>query len=642
MTIQQLKKAQLVFAISKELFFIIIQRTSLPILQYLIVWIVGEDCLKNNTNNIKDQTLKSRKVSNRAAYWIYFIFIFTLFCIYFTYLTIYKLDGLWTKDHVLLNFYILQFAYIKKIKLYFLISAAAIIPILTYAYFKLLLKKSFLRKKYLVCLLATIVVGFFGFNFSFIGSYIFSVSELMLIEYKISSNPQPNNLIWDNELISQKLNDTVIIPKIIIAEDNLNSQIASYIITSKNNRSEFFKKNVLMPSLDIFSINFLIPNKSSIVMFRDNLYIRNFDGDSFQNISPSLGKLLVRNEFGSISGKDAPFIKTLAKDEYKSFRIHQINSRIRDMETLIDKLNYAIGLINKEMLSAKSNINYYKSLANSSYSQGESAFLRCSIAETCSSTYVPGYCGYFYCTSGYFIRNCTPMFSYSYCSSLRDSYYATGDQYIDTSNYWVGQYNDLVALFNEANEYKDKAVASKAIAEASKENISFELGMFMPDNNIKIAISSTESRMASEYISTLIHEYLHYDSYVSKDKSLPLFFEEGLTEYFSRKTQKNELGSDTNLGYPLITKIIERIAEKIPEQDLKEIYFSKDVDLLKASLEKNLGKDFFKKNEYYFAIISYIPSKIALSMANDMLEKIDLRKIEEDEIYKISSLEKLN
>lgn len=580
--------------------------------------------------------------NQRSVYCLYFILIFALFFIFFTYVSIYKLGDPWTRNSVVLNFYLSQFAFIKSIKRYLLFSGIAVIIILSFAYLKVLLKKSFSIKKYIVCLLAALIVGFLGFNLSFVGSLTFSIGELIYIEYSLSHNPLPNNLLWDPDLISQKLNDTVIIPEIIIASDNINEQIAAHIITRKGNRGPFYKKVILRKALDLYPINFVIPNVSSFVMFQDTLYIRNFNGDSFQAISPSLGKLLVRNTFGSRSGKEPPFIQVLTKEKYQSFRIHQVNSKLRELAALIEKLSAVIKDINSEMSRANGNISYYKRLASASYSQGDLAFLRCTMAESCSYTYIPGYCGIYFCSSGYTVRNCTPTFTYSYCSSLRDSYYEDGNQYIATANYWVGQYNDSLGWLNKFVDYRDKTKVAQAMTEIAKESLPYELGLFSPDNNIKIALSSTESRKATEYISTLTHEYLHYDSYATEDKTLPKFFEEGLTEYLSRKAQKNGLGSDINLGYPLITTIIGRLAEKIPEKDLEDIYYSKDSDLLKTVLDENLGKDFFENNSYYFDIISFFPEKMALEMANSILEKLDLQKIEIEELINISPLTRNN
>ena len=175
------------------------------------------------------------------------------------------------------------------------------------------------------------------------------------------------------------------------------------------------------------------------------------------------------------------------------------------------------------------------------------------------------------------------------------------------------------------------------MAIASKDDIPYELGVFAPPNNIKIAIDSTDTETLADYFGTVIHEYYHYTSYISSEKSLPTFFEEGLTEYFARKAVKDDMGIETNEGYPLIVKVIERMMDKIPEKDFQNIYFTKDNDLLVTTLDNAFGKNFSKDNELYFEYISYIPSKDALEITNKLLDKIGATEITEDDLFSKSS-----
>ena len=181
-------------------------------------------------------------------------------------------------------------------------------------------------------------------------------------------------------------------------------------------------------------------------------------------------------------------------------------------------------------------------------------------------------------------------------------------------------------------EIKKVVEAYKAMAIASKEDIPFELGVFDPPNSIKIAIDSTKIETLADYFSTVVHEYFHYTSYISEEKTLPTFFEEGLTEYFARKAVKDDMGIETNEGYPLIVKVIERMTEKIPEKDLENIYFTKDSDLLATTLDNAFGKNFSKDNELYFELISYIPSKDALEITNKLLDKIGVQELTEADL----------
>jgi hypothetical protein len=92
------------------------------------------------------------------------------------------------------------------------------------------------------------------------------------------------------------------------------------------------------------------------------------------------------------------------------------------------------------------------------------------------------------------------------------------------------------------------------------------------------------------------------------------------------------LGSDTNLGYPLITAFIKRVAEKVPASELEEIYYSKDQEKLNESLAQYLEPEFFEKNKYILEIMPYMPTEMALGAVNKILEKLELKKIDEKEL----------
>ena len=600
---------------------------------------ITKDKKTNKSQKLFLELLKSLIPSKKGTvYRLYFIFIFISTFLYFAYSSILKIEGLWTRGHPLLNFYILNFELIKKTNIYVLVLILISLALFSFLYFKILLLKQFSIKKYITCILGMFLTAIFSINVAFIGVYLFSLGEIFIIEYKISQNPLANELIWDSSLIKEKLDNAVIIPDIVISENNINKQILFKIISEKKARSDFYRKIVFQEVLERRNVNLLIPNQSSIVMFQNDLYIRSFEGKSFEVISPTLGKLLVKNKMSSSNNKEFPTIEILTKEKYQKFRIQQINARIRKLMLLIETLNTVIEYQEDKMNQANGNINYYKGLANSSYAEGDSAFYRCSTAETCTSRYVRGYCGYYYCSSGYYVRDCKPTFSTWYCADLKSGYYEIGNQYMKTSNYWVEEYNGHLYLFNEFVQYKEEISISKNMAESSKESVPFELGLFQPENRIKIALSSTKPTMVADYISTLIHEYLHFDSYISEERSLPLFFEEGLTEHFSREVQKSGLDVDKYLGYPVLIRIIEQLIEKLPEQKLIEIYYSKDTNSLYELLDENYGEGFSEDNSFYFDILPYIPSQWALDFGNEMLEKLELPIIDKNEINTIPSI----
>src|SRR5205807_381034 len=91
-------------------------------------------------------------------------------------------------------------------------------------------------------------------------------------------------------------------------------------------------------------------------------------------------------------------------------------------------------------------------------------------------------------------------------------------------------------LLADYQYYAQVFTKQKESLTAQKGNIAQELGVFEPKNSIKIASHNLKT---ADYFETLVHEYLHYASFVSEGKKLKdAFFEEGLTEYFARAAIK--------------------------------------------------------------------------------------------------------
>ena len=143
----------------------------------------------------------------------------------------------------------------------------------------------------------------------------------------------------------------------------------------------------------------------------------------------------------------------------------------------------------------------------------------------------------------------------------------------------------------------------------------------------------TSSNTLADYLSTLVHEYFHYTSYVSEETVLPGFFEEGLTEYFARKAIKQELNISTQLGYPVLVKIIEKIVDDIGEDELKEIYLTKNTDRLIGILNEKYGDTFYNESELYFTLLPFLPAEDQLTVANNILIRIGGNQLNSDNIF---------
>jgi hypothetical protein len=373
-------------------------------------------------------------------------------------------------------------------------------------------------------------------------------------------------------------------------------------------------------------------------MAGNNLIVIKFDVDSLGKVSSTLAKLMVQEIADLKYSKEKPEMVLMDKQEYSKFREDQINDRIARLDAALEKVTKVVNEYYSAVSYDKGRISYNESMASSMRSQAVSEYSSCIRAQSCTSQYVPGYYGYYYSTPGYFTNSCVPRYSASYCASQMDFYNNLADGYDNNANDWRAQLRADQYELNIFSGVKKIFETYRAMAVASKEDIPFELGLFMPPSEIKIVLEpDAKIETLADYFGTVVHEYFHYTSYISDENKLPTFFEEGLTEYFARKAIRENMGIETNEGYPLIVKVIERMMEKIPEDKFQEVYFAKNKEKLASVLDESFGKDFYKNNELYFEYISYIPPKESLEITNELLEKIGVQKLTEEELFSKSS-----
>jgi hypothetical protein len=188
---------------------------------------------------------------------------------------------------------------------------------------------------------------------------------------------------------------------------------------------------------------------------------------------------------------------------------------------------------------------------------------------------------------------------------------------------WTVHIHEDEGLVSQAQSVMATLQSYIQMADAQKDNTPRELGLFSDPSTIRIVLDTTSSKSIQEYLETLVHESLHYQSYVSQDRKLSTsFFEEGLTEYFSRQVLAQNLGMQVNIGYPLVTKLISQMMKKIPEQEFERIYLTKDESRLEAVLNSAYGSTFYSDTVFYFTALFYAPPADALKTANVIMSRI--------------------
>lgn len=190
-------------------------------------------------------------------------------------------------------------------------------------------------------------------------------------------------------------------------------------------------------------------------------------------------------------------------------------------------------------------------------------------------------------------------------------------------------------VVNEYSYYESYFKKQRNIIKFQVEKVPHESGLFVPENSIKIVFGTANVHELVDYFSTVVHEYLHYASFVSDKKRFEnSFFEEGLTEYFARGAIKESLDTDTNLGYPVQVKIIKQITKMITETELADLYFVKDETGLEKALDRVYGDDFYKDNAVLFETLQFSSDpKQTLKLANEIMQKINGQPLTEKDLY---------
>ena len=139
------------------------------------------------------------------------------------------------------------------------------------------------------------------------------------------------------------------------------------------------------------------------------------------------------------------------------------------------------------------------------------------------------------------------------------------------------------------SQYKEleqlKADIEKAASSDTEEELrELTSGLYFPDTK-NIYMKVTPGQGAFAYLDTLLHETFHH--YSGGGSELPIFLNEGLTDYLTYKSFKL---SDKEMidvsGYFKEIQALLALLEKIPESELLAAYFANDAEMLEAPFKK--------------------------------------------------------
>lgn len=558
--------------------------------------------------------LKSKKLYKRLSKYSIsgLIILLLILGVVFILITVYKLSNDSQSANLLVAYFQNHLIFIKKN-----ILLAGVVALLSLLLVALQLKGKRGRKRLsllIISSITTLAIVFLSLVLAYLGTFGYGVGEIAVLSSKIRTSPSSAGLVWGKDKIVEEIKNRGEAPDLVGVETSVDEIIFELALMEDKKKGEFYRERVAVNIPDIFLSSLGIP-KESLILYKDHLLITELVKEDIETVSPIIGKLYVKRQLAPRYIKDEPTVQVMGRQEYLKYREDKINEQLDEVDSFISEAQSTINSFNATISQARQKIAENEKGLNDSIAAQQDDYNHCKTA---------GYYSYYFG----FIRY--------YSDSTCDSRWAEWDAIIAGFRQNINGWNNTLAQAQQSlvewREWKQTLEYARELIAVKKDITPQELGIFEPEKNIKVVLDYVNSKSVADYYVTLVHEYLHYTSYVSKERYLPLFFEEGLTEYFARKIVKEELDTSTNLGYPLLIKIIAEMSEKISEDTWLDIYFNKDEKLLILTLNDIYGDNFYEESERYFTLMSYVSSKEALKIANDIMFKIGGSELTEEDL----------
>lgn len=151
----------------------------------------------------------------------------------------------------------------------------------------------------------------------------------------------------------------------------------------------------------------------------------------------------------------------------------------------------------------------------------------------------------------------------------------------------------------------------------------FQGGIFLPPSNIYIKYNPKGNYPFSQYLQTLVHEYLHYEGNDAADQ-FPKFLEEGVTDYLASdlvkkflQTQSLVIAPPDYSGYPELVETVTLLMKRLPKEDVLQAYFARQEYKIKDLVDKQYGKGVYDRvknssNQIYFTSVKDVGTKASI------------------------------
>ena len=373
----------------------------------------------------------------------------------------------------------------------------------------------------------------------------------------------------DVDEIRKKLEKQKDLPTLV--EDNPKEQALLQTLEIKQNEKDSLYRVSILP-YQIYYAQEIASEKENInfavLLFPNNtLIIHSVSSSVIENLVPILASSINKSSFSKYISKisSAPLVDLPDEAEYLSIRKQEEEKIKRVLTSQIQEAINAINSLDKYIAETE-------------------IYLKDTEVEYAS------YQNY----SKSWLSDCSNSFgsSHSFCQdgkkTIEESLRALEENKRQAENY-----------LEEAKNVRPSYVESIGLAKQYYQNYinqpqfpELEAGVFVPPNQIHLKYQLSENYQFSYYLSTGIHEYLHFFSYhTSGDNSLPSFIDEGITDFLTTKELDEFLKKQTSYsGYPTEIEIIKGMTKLTSEEEIIDIYFSKNEKTMRKQIEDKLIK----------------------------------------------------
>lgn len=475
-------------------------------------------------------------------------------------------------------------------------------------------KGGFLRKylRFLERFSVLILTGFVAALFILFMIALIQVNIVSILTY---ISPRTLGIETNSQTISENLKVMRSAP-IVISGDEKGKHVSLMIAIAQSGKMNFYGSRILASTP-----NFLVlPAKKTdegVLMVGNTLIIKKINSPDFQLVSPILGHLMIKNYFPGRNIKTYPKVEFMDKSGYLGYRKEDFANKLKLFDELIAKVENEIMNLTNLVSEEKEKLEENRIKLDASSKLKEKEYSKCINT------------GHY--EDGIYVRTN----SKTYCQERTLSYQ---ELVSDIEKEGENLENSLREDEEKLKQYQGYAVfykGQKLLTQEESFYISYEFGTFSAPETIKISLTTQDnSQTLADYLELLVHEYLHYSSFDETGKRISSsFFEEGITEYFARRITEEHLKTKTNMGYPVVEKIISQMTKRISERDLADIYFANDQAGLEKLLDRIYEEDFYNNNIVMFETLQYTSEKgQILNLANKIMEVIGGEAVNESDL----------